>query len=113
MASAHQRSDTWHRVTSSAFLFLSSANPPDARAPGIVVGPNSRVRPCDGAMPRSQADVLCLEVDQDGQIDRGYTVARMIAFRPEGEGSPWTSRRIAVGAFVGVVGLVAGLFALL
>ena len=113
MVTPQQHPESWNRVTSSAFLFLSAANPPDARASGLVIGPNSRVRPCEDFKPRSQFDVLCLEVDQDGQINRGYTVARMVTFRPESTGRSWTSKRLALGAVVCAGGLVAGFIALL
>jgi hypothetical protein len=112
MARIRQRAEQWNRVTSGAFLFLSSVNPPDARASGMVIGPNSRVRPCDGVPPRSELEVLCLEVEQDGQIDRGYTIARMVAYRPEKNHRSWNSKRIAVGAMVGAASIVAGALAL-
>jgi hypothetical protein len=71
------------------------------------------VRPCDDQQPQSQFGVLCLDVDQDGRIDRGYTVARMISYRPEAPESSSAKRRVALGAVVGAGTLVVALLAVL
>ena len=69
----------WSVVVNTHHLQLSAIDPPDARVPGPVIGPDSRVRPCDGVLPASDFGVICLEVDVDGQIERGYTVRKMVA----------------------------------
>lgn len=68
----------WSVVVNTYHLQLSAIDPPDARVPGPVIGPDSRVRPC-GVLPASDFGVICLEVDVDGQIERGYTISRMVA----------------------------------
>jgi hypothetical protein len=68
----------WAVVVNTNHLQLSAVDPPDARRPGPVIGPDTRVRACDGAPLADSAGVVCLEVDVDGEIERGYTVRRML-----------------------------------
>jgi hypothetical protein len=98
MAFNRGQDDKWNRVTSTAFLLLSTSNPPDAREPGPVIGPHARVRPCPGEPPRAGTEVLCLEVDIDGRVERGYTIARMVGFRPESTSRFSRSTKLAIGA---------------
>lgn len=73
----------WYRVSTSAHLQLSAVNPPDARVPGPVIGPGSRVRPYDGNQCGSEFGVLCLDVVTNRHIDRGDTFRRMVSMTPE------------------------------
>jgi hypothetical protein len=69
----------WSVVVNTNHLQLSAIDPPDARVPGPVIGPDSRVRPCGGVLPASNFGVICLDVDVDGRVERGYTIRRMVA----------------------------------
>jgi hypothetical protein len=102
------RSAGWRRVSSAAHLQLSAVNPPDARVPGPVVGPGARVRPCDGALPESDFGVLCLEVDSDGRVTRGYTIRRMVSMTPEHTAVRPAVRRLLFAACA-IVALLAAM----
>lgn len=95
-----KRSEGWWRVTTSAHLQLSAVNPPDARVPGPVVGPGSRVRPCDGTLPESDFGVVCLEVDSNGEIARGYTIRRMVSMTPERPATARPAKRLIYAALL-------------
>lgn len=78
-----KKRDRWYRVSGGSHLQLSAVDPPDARVPGPVIGRSSRVRPCTGKLPKSEFGVICLDVDIDGHIERGYTIRRMVSLTPE------------------------------
>lgn len=84
-------SDTWSVVINANHLQLSAVNPPDARVPGPVIGPASRVRPCDESSSSSHLGVVCLDVEIDGRIERGYTIRRMLLL----DSDPAPSARIS------------------
>jgi hypothetical protein len=69
----------WSVVVNANHLQLSAIDPPDARVPGPIIGPDSRVRPCGGVLPASDFGVICLDVDVAGQVERGYTIRKMVA----------------------------------
>jgi hypothetical protein len=93
----------WQRVVGAQHLQLSTVDPPSAQHPGIVIGPGSRVRLCDPKAAVPEYGVLCLEVEVDGQIHRGYTIRRMVALRPE---APPKRRRLTA-AVVGALAVIA------
>ena len=99
----------WYRISSGTHLQLSAVNPPDARVRGPVVGPDSRVRPCSGVLPESDEGVICLEVDGGGNIERGYTIRRMVALTPETATSGTRLARVLYAA-IALVGMLATLF---
>jgi len=73
----------WRVVASGHFVQLSAVDPPDARLPGPVVGPGSRVRvrARHGADPLHR--VVCLDVEgDDGTIAQGYTYAHLVKLQP-------------------------------
>ena len=89
----------WCRVTSRAHLQLSADNPPTSR-PGPIIGPASRVRPCASFKTESKFGVMCLDVDDDGRIQRGYTIKHMVSFAPERPARTPRWRLPLVGAVV-------------
>jgi hypothetical protein len=94
-------------VISRAHLQLSGAETMQARVFGPVIGPNARVRPCSDLNALTDMDVICLDVDQGGRIERGYTIKRMVALAPE-HGPATPPRRRLVVAGIGAVSAIAG-----
>jgi hypothetical protein len=100
----------WHRVASRSHLQLAGTEVVHSRVPGPVIGPGARVRPCSDLASQGEMDVICLEVEQDGKIERGYTVKRMVVLRPEDAPPMDRSRRLVIagaGACVALAGIVA------
>lgn len=102
------QSGPWYRVVSRNHLQLSGDESINARVPGPVIGPNARVRPCSNLASQTDMDVICLDVDHNGQIERGYTIKRMVALVPEQKPSMPQRKRLAVAA-AGLVAALAGI----
>jgi hypothetical protein len=81
------------------YLMLSAVDPPDARHPGPVVGPGSRVRPC-----ATSGATVCLEVDGgEGEIGRGYTTLPVFP-----RDRAWRRRCARLAAVAGLAAAIAG-----
>jgi hypothetical protein len=94
---------TWHTLSPQApYVLLSAVDPPDARRPGPVVGPGTRVRPCDPCAEVRPFAVVCIEVDTaKGPPTHGYTDFPLF---PAPGRRRWSVRLAAV---VGVAAAVA------
>lgn len=109
MSTKEAGGQTWHTLAPRMpYVLLSAVDPPDARKPGPVVGPGSRVRRCESRGPTQTHDIVCLEVDAgDGPPIRGYT-SLPVDFFPRTRRRPFV-RVATAGGLVALVGIVAAL----